>query len=222
MRRVKKDLAILPHIFIERLLKGEEAKQEALQNLKTYKGFRIYKYNSQHIQTTAGDQTAPYESIVLEFISIVCERIHLPIQVAAERHDFSNVSGVEIPVTIELPKSMSIQRVRIPHNSGQQDIENMARRIQVAVADLNVYEIQAEGDTLSQLLPVGRWHHVKSALKLISFEKDCIYEEYSPQPCSISSCPICMKVVAKKGTEKRLERELQRHLRKREPLQMRT
>jgi hypothetical protein len=162
--------------------------------------------------------------MILEFISIVCEHIPLPIEAAAERYDFSSVSGggVEIPPAIELPKFMTIQRVRIPHSTSQQDIENVGRRIQIAVADLDVHEIQAGRDALSQLLPVGGWHYVKSRLKLINFEKDCIYEEYSPQPCSMPSCPICMVVVAKRGKEKRLEHEIQKHVRKREQLQVRT
>jgi hypothetical protein len=230
MRRHKKDLTIRPRKYIERLLKEEEAKQEAVQNVKTYKGFCVYRHNSRrHIHTTIeeeeeeGDRIASYKEMVLEFISIVCERIPLPIKVTAERYDSSSVSGVETPAAaIELPKSMTIQRVRIPRNTNQQDIENVGRRIQIAVADLDVHEIQAEENTLSQLLPVGKWHYVKSTLKLINSEKDCIYEEYSPQPCSMPSCPICMTVVAKKGKETRLEHEIQKHVRKREPLQVRT
>ena len=226
MRRHKKDLTIRPRKYIERLLKEEEAKQEAVQNVKTYKGFCVYRHNSRrHIHTTIeeeGDRIASYKEMVLEFISIVCEHIPLPKEVATERYDSSNVSGVEIHAAIELPKSMTIQRVRIPRNTNQQDIENVGRRIQIAVADLDVHEIQAEENTLSQLLPVGKWHYVKSTLKLINSEKDCIYEEYSPQPCSMPSCQICMTVVAKKGKENRLEHEIQKHVRKREPLQVRT
>lgn len=227
MRRHKKDLAMQqPSIHIERLLKEEEAEQEAVQNLKTYKGFCVHRHNSRHIHTTMeeDDRIASRKPMVLEFISIVCEHIPLPIEAAAERYDFSSVSGgVEIPPAIELPKSMTIQCVRIPRSTSQQDIENVGRRIQIAVADLDVHEIQAGRDALSQLLPVGGWHYVKSRLKLINFEKDCIYEEYSPQPCCMSSCPICMVVVvAKKGKEKRLEPEIQKHVRKRESLQMRT
>ena len=225
MRRHKKDLTIRPRKYIERLLKEEEAKQEAVQNFKTYKGFCLHRHNSRrHIHTTMeeeeeGDRIASYKPTVLEFISIVCEHIPLHIEVAAERFDSSSI---EIPAAIELPKSMTIQRVRIPRNTNQQDIENMGRRIQIAVADLDVHEIQAEENTLSQLLPVGKWHYVKSTLKLINSEKDCIYEEYSPQPCCMPGCPICMTVVAKKGKENRLEHEIQKHVRKREPLQMRT
>ncbi len=225
MRRHKKDLTIQPRIYIERLLKEEEAKQEAVQNFKTYKGFCVYRHNSRrHIHTTMEeeDRIASYKPTVLEFISIVCEHIPLPKEVATERYDSSNVSGVEIHAAIELPKSMTIQRVRIAHNTTQQDIESVGRRIQMAVADLDVREIQAGENTLSQLLPVGKWHYVKSTLKLINSEKDCIYEEYSPQPCSMPSCPICMTVVAKKGKENRLEHEIQKHVRKREPLQVRT
>jgi hypothetical protein len=126
------------------------------------------------------DRITSRKPMTLEFISIVCEHIPLPIEAAAERYDFSSVSGggVEIPPAIELPKFMTIQRVRIPHSTSQQDIENVGRRIQIAVADLDVHEIQAGRDALSQLLPVGGWHYVKSRLKLINFEKDCIYEEY--------------------------------------------
>lgn len=166
-----------------------------------------------------GDRIASYKPTVLEFISIVCEHIPLHIEVAAERF---GSSSVEIPAAIELPKSMTIQRVRIPRNANQQDLENVGCRIQIAVADLDVHEIQAEEDTLSQLLPVGKWHYVKSTLKVINSEKNCIYEEYSPQPCCMPGCPICMTVVAKKGKENRLEHEIQKHVRKREPLQVRT
>ena len=227
MRRHKKDLTIRPRIYIEHLLKEEEAKQEAVQNFKTYKGFCVYRHNSRrHIHTTMEeerDRIASYKPTVLEFISIVCERIPLPIEVAAGRFDSSSVSGgVETAAAIELPKSMIIQRVRIPRNTNQQDIENAGRRIQISVADLDVHEIQAEENMLSQLLPVGKWHYVKSKLKLINSEKDCIYEEYSPQPCRLPSCPICMTAVAKKGKENRLEPEIQKHARKREPLQVRT
>jgi hypothetical protein len=225
MRRHKKDLTIRPRIYIEHLLKEEEAKQEAVQNFKTYKGFCVYRQNSRrHIHTTMVDEDriASYEPLVLEFISIVCERIPLPIEVAAGRFDSSSVSGVETPSAIELPQSMIIQRVRILHNTNQQDIENAGRRIQIAVADLDVHEIQAGENTLSQLLPMGKWHYVKSKLKLINSEKDCIYEEYSPQSCRLPSCPICMTVVAKKGKENRLEPEIQKHARKRELLQVRT
>jgi hypothetical protein len=228
MRRHKKDLAMQPRIHIEHLLKEEEAEQEAVQNLKTYKGFCVHRDNSRHIhKTTAEDRIASRKPMVLEFISIVCEHIPLPIEAAAERYDFSSVNGVngvEVPPVIELPKSMIIQRVRIPRSTSQQDIENIGRRIQIAVADLDVHEIHAGRDVLSQLLPVGGWHYVKSRLKLINFEKDCVYEEYSPQPCCVPSCPICMVVVvaAKKGKEKRLEHEIQKHVRKRESLQVRT
>jgi hypothetical protein len=226
MRRHKKDLAMQPRIHIERLLKEEEAEQEAVQNLKTYKGFCVHRDNSRHIhKTTAEDRIASRKPMVLEFISIVCEHIPLPIEAAAERYDFSSVNGVngvEVPPVIELPKSMTIQRVRIPRSTSQQDIENMGRRIQIAVAYLDVHEIHAGRDVLSQLLPVGGWHYVKSRLKLINFEKDCVYEEYSPQPCCVPSCPICMVVVAKKGKEKRLEHEIQKHVRKRESLQVHT
>ena len=214
-----------PSIHIERLLKEEEAEQEAVQNLKTYKGFCVHRHNSRHFHTTMEeDRIASRKPMVLEFISIVCEHIPLPIEAAAERNDSSSsVSGVEIPSVIELPKSMTIQRVCIPRSTSPQDIENVGRRIQIAVADLDVHEIQAGRDALSQLLPVGGWHHVKSRLKLIDFEKDCIYEGYSPQPCCIPSCPICMVVaVAKKGKEKQLEQEIQKHVRKRESLQVRT
>jgi hypothetical protein len=225
MRRHKKDLAIQPRIHIERLLKEEEAEQEAVQNLKTYKGFCVHRDNSRHIpKTMAEGRIASRKPTILELISIVCEHIPLPIEAAAERYDVSSVNGVEIPPVIELPKSMTIQWVRIPHTTSQQDIENVGRRIQIAVADLDVHEIHAGRDVLSQLLPVGGWHYVNSRLKLINFEKDCIYEEYSPQPCCVPSCPICMVVVvvAKKGKEKRLEHEIQKRLRKRESLQVRT
>ncbi len=223
MMRHKRDLAMQPSMHIERLLKEEEAEQEAVQNLKTYKGFCIHRHNSRHIHTTMKEKKNRITSgkpMVLEFISIVCEHIPLPIETAAERYDFSgSVSGIEIPHTIELPKSVTIQRIRIPCGTSQQDIENVGRRIQIAVADLDVHEIQAGRDALSQLLPVGEWHNVNSRLKLINFEKDCIYEEYSPQPCCIPNCPICMVGVvvgAKKGKEKRLVHEIQKHVRKRE------
>ncbi len=223
-RHEKKDLAMQPDIHIEHLLKEEEAEQEAVQNLKTYKGFCVHRHNSRHIHTTMEeeDRIASRKPMVLEFISIICEHIPLSIPTAAKRHDYSSVSGVEIPPVIELPKSMTIQRIRIPHSTSQQDLENVGRRIQIAVADLDVHEIQAGKDVLSQLLPVGGWHYVKSRLKLINFERDCIYEEYSPQPCSMPSCPICMIAVAKKGKEKHLEYEIQKHVRKRESLQVRT
>ena len=227
-RHEKKDLAMQPDIHIEHLLKEEEAEQEAVQNLKTYKGFCVHRHNSRHIHTTTEEEESRITSrkpMILEFISIVCERIPLPIEAAAERYDFSSVSGgggVEIPPAIELPKFMTIQRVRIPHSTSQQDIENVGRRIQIAVSDLDVHEIQAGRDALSQLLPVGGWHYVKNRQKLINFEKDCVYEEYSPQPCCMPSCPICMVVVAKRGKEKRLEHEIQKHVRKGEQLQVRT
>jgi hypothetical protein len=228
--RHKKDLAMKQSsLNIEHVLKEQEAEQEAVENLKTYKGFCVRRDNSRHIHNTTKeeDQTASRKPMVLEFISIICEHIALSIEAAGGRYDFSSssngVSGVEIPRIIELPKSMTIQRVRIPHGRSQEDIETVGRRIQIAVADLDVHEIQAGKDVLSQLLPVGGWHYVKSRLKLINFEKDCIYEEYSPQPCCMSSCPICMAVViAKKGKEKRLEPEIQKHVRKRESLQVRT
>jgi hypothetical protein len=228
--RHKKDLAMKQSsLNIEHVLKEQEAEQEAVENLKTYKGFCVRRDNSRHIHNTTKeeDQTASRKPMVLEFISIICEHIALSIEAAGGRYDFSSssngVSGVEIPRIIELPKSMTIQRVRIPHGRSQEDIETVGRRIQIAVADLDVHEIQAGKDVLSQLLPVGGWHYVKSRLKLINFEKDCIYEEYSPQPCCMPSCPICMAVVvAKKGKEKRLEPEIQKHVRKRESLQVRT
>lgn len=229
MRRRKKGLAIQPSIYIERLLKKEEAEQEAVQNLKTYKGFSLHRqHNSRHIHTSMEeeDRIASRKPMVLEFVSIVCEHIPVPIEEAAvERYDVNSVSSVENspPPMIELPKSMTIQRLRVPGSISQQDIESVSRRIQIAVADLDVHEIQAGRDVLSQLLPVGGWHYVKSRLKLVNFEKDCIYEEYSPQPCSMPTCPICtVVVVAKRGKEKRLEHEIQKHVRKRESLQMAT
>ena len=225
-RHKKKDLAMKQSsLNIEHVLKEQEAEQEALANLKTYKGFCVYRDNSRHIHNTTmeEDRIASRKPMVLEFISIICEHIPLPIETAAERYDLSSVSGVGIPPVIELPKSMTIQRVRIPRITSQQDIENVGRRIQIAVADLDVHEIRPGRDVLSQLLPVGCWHYVKSRLKLINFEKDCIYEEYSPQPCCMPSCPICMVVVvAKKGKEKQLEHEIQKHVRKRESMQVRT
>lgn len=225
MARHKKDLAMKSSLNIEHVLKEEEVKQEAIENLKTYKGFCVHRDNSRHIPNTTmeKDRTASRKPMVLEFISIICEHIPLSIEAAGERYDFSSsVSGVEIPRVIELPKFMTIQRVRIPRRTSEQDIGNVGRRIQIAVADLDVHEIQAGKDVLSQLLPVGGWHYVKSRLKLINFEKDCIYEEYSPQPCRMPGCPICMAVVAKKGKEKRLEPEIQKHVRKPESLQVRT
>lgn len=231
MARHKKDLAMKQSsLNIEHVLKEQEAEQEAVENLKTYKGFCVRRDNSRHIHNTTmeeEDQTASFKPMVLEFISIICEHIPLSIEAAGGRYDFSSssngVSGVEIPRVIELPKSMTIQRVRISHGRSQEDIETVGRRIQIAVADLDVHEIQAGKDVLSQLLPVGGWHYVKSRLKLINFEKDCIYEEYCPQPCRMPSCPICMTVVVvKKGKEKRLEPEIQKHVRKRESLQVRT
>ena len=229
MARHKKDLAMKQSsLNIEHVLKEQEAEQEAVENLKTYKGFCVRRDNSRHIHNTTmeeEDQTASFKPMVLEFISIICEHIPLSIGAAGGRYDFSSsngVSSVEIPRVIELPKSMTIQRVRIPHGRSQEDIDTVGRRIQIAVADLDVHEIQAGKDVLSQLLPVGGWHYVKSRLKLINFEKDCIYEEYSPQPCSMPSCPICMVAVAKKGKEKHLEHEIQKHVRKRESLQVRT
>jgi len=233
MARHKKDLAMKQSsLNIEHVLKEQEAEQEAVENLKTYKGFCVRRDNSRHIHNTTmeeEDQTASFKPMVLEFISIICEHIPLSIEAAGGRYDFTSsssngVSGVEIPRIIELPKSMTIQRVRIPHARSQEEIETVGHRIQIAVADLDVHEIQVGKDVLSQLLPVGGWHYVKSKLKLINFEKDCIYEEYSPQPCCMPSCPICMvvAVVAKKGKEKRLEHEIQKHVRKRESLQVRT
>ncbi len=200
MARHKKDLVVKQSsLNIEHVLKEQEAEQEAIENLKTYKGFCVRRDNSRHIHNTTmekeEDQTASFKPMVLEFISIICERIPLSLESAGGRYDSSSSSsnGVEIPRIIELPKSMTIQRVRIPpHGRSQEDIETIGRRIQIAVADLDVHEIQAGKDVLSQLLPVGGWHYVKSRLKLINFEKDCIYEEYCPQPCRMQSCPICM------------------------------
>jgi hypothetical protein len=227
MARHKKDLAMKQSsLNIEHVLKEQEAEQEAVENLKTYKGFCVRRDNSRHIHNTTmeeEDQTASFKPMVLEFISIICEHIPLSIEAAGGRYDFSSSSNDVSGVVIELPKSMTIQRVRIPHGRSQEDIETVGRRIQIAVAGLDVHEIQAGKDVLSQLLPVGGWHYVKSRLKLINFEKDCIYEEYSPQPCCMPSCPICMAVVvAKKGKEKRLEPEIQKHVRKPESLQVRT
>ena len=231
MARHKKDLVVKQSsLNIEHVLKEQEAEQEAVENLKTYKGFCVRRDNSRHIHNTnmkEEDQTASFKPMVLEFISIICERIPLSLESTGGPYDSSSsngASGVEIPRIIELPKSMTIQRVRIPHSRSQEDIETVGRRIQIAIADLDVHEIQAgKDDVLSQLLPVGGWHYVKSRLKLINFEKDCIYEEYCPQPCRMPNCPICMTVVvARKGKEKRLEPEIQKHVRKPESLQVRT
>ena len=184
-RRHKKDLAMQPSVHIERLLKEEEAEQEAVQNLKIYKGFCVHRHNSRHIHTTTEEEESRITSrkpMILEFISIVCEHIPLPIEAAAERYDFSSVSGggVEIPPAIELPKFMTIQRVRIPHSTSQQDIENVGRRIQIAVSDLDVHEIQAGRDALSQLLPVGGWHYVTSRLKLINLKRTAFTRNIVP------------------------------------------
>jgi hypothetical protein len=206
-----------PGRHIERLLREDAAEQEATQNIRIYKGFCVHRYhhhNSRPIHTTMleeeEDRIASRKPMVLEFISILCEHIiPLSIKADAERYDFSSVSGVEIPVAIELPKYMTIQSIRLPPS--QQDAENTVRRIQTAVGDLDVREIQAGWDPLSELLPVGGWHYVKSRLKVINFEKDYIYEEYSPQPCGMPSCPICIEVAAaaaKKGKERKEKRLL--------------
>ncbi|HZA47857.1 MAG TPA: hypothetical protein VE521_02905, partial [Nitrososphaera sp.] len=136
-RHKKKDLAMKQSsLNIEHVLKEQEAEQEALANLKTYKGFCVYRDNSRHIHNTTmeEDRIASRKPMVLEFISIICEHIPLPVEAAGERYDFSSssngVSGVEIPRVIELPKSMTIQRVRIPHGRSQEDIETVGRRIQ--------------------------------------------------------------------------------------------
>ena len=225
-----------PGRHIEHLLREDAAEQEATQNIRIYKGFCVHRhhhhhhYNSRPIHTTIEeeenneeeeDRIASRKPMVLEFISILCEHIiPLSIKAAAECYDFSSsVSGVEIPVALDLPKSMTIQRIRLPPSTSQQDAENTVRRIQAAVGDLDVREIQAGWDPLSELLPVGGWHYVKSRLKVINFEKDYIYEEYSPQPCGMPSCPICIEVAAaaakkgKEGKEKRrrlLEQEIEK------------
>ncbi|MDQ3727323.1 MAG: hypothetical protein M3307_03700, partial [Thermoproteota archaeon] len=156
MARHKKDLAMKQSsLNIEHVLKEQEAEQEAVENLKTYKGFCVRRDNSRHTHNTTmeEDQTASRKPMVLEFISIICEHIALSIEAAGGRYDFSSssngVSGVEIPRVIELPKSMTIQRVRIPRGRSQEDIETVGRRIQIAVADLDVHEIQAGKDVLS-------------------------------------------------------------------------
>jgi hypothetical protein len=76
-RHEKKDLAMQPDIHIEHLLKEEEAEQEAVQNLKTYKGFCVHRHNSRHIHTTMEeeDRIASRKPMVLEFISIICEQL---------------------------------------------------------------------------------------------------------------------------------------------------
>ena len=99
MRGYEEDLPMQPGIHIERLLKEEEAEREAIQNLKTYKGFCLYRHNSRYIHTSREeeDRMASRKPMVLEFISVVCEHIPVPIEAAAEHYDVNSVSCVENP-----------------------------------------------------------------------------------------------------------------------------
>jgi hypothetical protein len=196
-----------PTKHIERSLRVEHTRAEATQNIKTYLGFCVHRDDSstRPSHNTLEDRIAAHRSMTLEFISIVCERVPLlPIEAAIERYDFT-VSGIEIPIAIDLPKSMSIQWVRISPSTSYQDAKNMVRRIQAAVGDLAVHEIQAGRNPLSELLPVGGWHPVNPKFKLIHFQKDSIYEEFQPQDCVMPSCVICG------GTAKKKE-EQQQHV----------
>jgi hypothetical protein len=204
---------------IERLLVEDAAELETVRRFKTYKGFCVHRHSSEYIQPTSKyeedeEGIASRNSVVLEFISILCEHIPFPMKGAVKYYDFS-FSSVDNPVAIELPKYRTTQRVRLP--SCYRDPDDMVNIIHGAVKDLDVHKTHAGGDSLSELLPVGQWHRVKIRLKVINLEKNYIYEEYSPQPCGISRCHICREVTIKKEKvekEKRslFEQNLEKHL----------
>jgi hypothetical protein len=196
-------MSTLPLENIERGLREEDARLEATQNSKTYRGFCLYRQDSTGlIPKKVEDRIVDTnKSVFLEFISIVCERVS-PMQIGAvsKRYDFI-LSGIEVPKAIDLPKSMSIQRVRVSPSTSQHNAKNMIRRIQAAVGDLDIHEIQPGKDPLSELLPLGGWHPVNAKLRLIHFQKDSIYEEFQPRDCVMPSCVICGGGAAKKEEE---------------------
>ena len=191
-----------PGKHIETGLREEDARPEATQNIKTYRGFCLYRQDSTGlIPKKVEDRIVDTnKSVFLEFISIVCERVQ-PMQIGAlsKRYEFI-LSDVEIPKAIDLPKSMSIQRVRVSPSTSQHNAKNMIKRIQAAVGDLYIHEIQPGKDPLSELLPLGGWHPVNAKFRLIHFQKDSIYEEFQPRNCIVPSCVICGGG-AKKGEE---------------------
>lgn len=99
---------------IERSLREEQARVEAAQSIKTYVGFCIQRYDSSRgITSGIENPKDANRSIVLEFISIVFERISiLPIGSKSASYDFP-ISIIETHSGIDLPKSMFTQRVRV-------------------------------------------------------------------------------------------------------------
>ncbi len=206
-----------PMKHIKRALReDDDAADDEQHKIKTYRGFCVHRSEDihHHLIRTIQDRIVaaqPRPPTVLELIEIVCEHIPLlpTIEAAAERYDddgpdsttaaammtdSSSSSSMHeiIPVSIDLPKSMSINRVRIAPSTSQRDLEDMVKRIRSAVQDLEVTEIvSAARDPLSALLPLAGYHPVESKLKVINVEKDSTYEEYKPVPCSFDCCPIC-------------------------------
>lgn len=75
----------------------------------------------------------PTRTIVLEFVSKVCEQISiLPIGAKAARYGLP-IRGILSQSAIDLPKSISTQRVRLLSSTSNQDIRNMVRRILSAI-----------------------------------------------------------------------------------------
>jgi hypothetical protein len=184
-----------PAKHIETGLREEDAKLEATQNIKTYRGFCLYRQDSTGlIPKKVEDRIVDTnKSVSLEFISIVCERVQ-PMQIGAlsKRYDFI-FSDLEVPKAIDLPKSMSIQRVKVSPSTSQHNAKNMIKRIQAAVGDLDIHEIQPGKDPLSELLPMGGWHPVNPKFRLIYFQKDSIYGVPTPGlrialMCNLSWC----------------------------------
>jgi hypothetical protein len=140
----------------------------------------------------------PTRTIVLEFISIVCEQISiLPIGAKAARYGLP-ISGILSQSAIDLPKSISTQRVRLLSSTSNQDIRNMVRRILSAIGDLDANEIRTGVDPLSELLPLGGWHPVNINFKIIHYQKDSTRGEFIAKKCAIPSCVICGRIAPKK------------------------
>jgi hypothetical protein len=191
-----------PIKHIERGLLEEDARREGTQNIKTYRGFCLCRQDSAELTPKKVEDrivdTNKY--VFLDFISIVCERVPLmQLGPISKRYDFI-LSDTAVPKVIDLPKSMSIQRVRVSPSTSQHNAKNMIRRIQVAVGDLDIHEIQPGKDPLSELLPSGGWHPVSPKFRLIHFQKQSIYEEFQPRDC-MPSCVICRGGATKKDQE---------------------
>jgi hypothetical protein len=184
---------------VERTLREEQARVEAAQSIKTYVRFCIHRYDySRGNPNGMENRKDANRSIVLEFISIVCERISiLPIASKRARRDFP-IIRIETHSAIDLPKSMSTQRVRVSPSTSNQDIRNMVRGIQSAIGDLDAHEIRTAIDPLSELLPLGGWHPVNTNFKIIYYQKDSTYEEFIPKKCVIPSCVVCDRIAARK------------------------